>query len=203
MGATPPADAGQARGGTAGPPHSSAELLALVYDQLRAIAQQRVNQERTGHTLQATALVHEVYLRLAGERNVKWESRAHFFAAAGEAMRRILIEHARSRGRVKRGGDGHGHAPARVPLGVVDLAEMDDPEAIVALDEAFCRLEREEPEVAAVVRLRLFAGQSVDDTATALGISPRSVDRTWAYARAWLFRCLKQEQPPEAGRAGA
>ena len=165
--------------------HSS-ELLEAVYDQLRAVAQQRLKSENAGHTLQATALVHEAFLRIGQDRRVQFADRAHFFAAAAEAMRRILIDHARAKKADKRGGGG-----SRVPLSVVDLAEDSDPAEILALDRALERLEGEEPEVAAVVRLRFFAGLSGDDTAEALGVSPRQVDRLWAYARAWLAREMR------------
>lgn len=160
-------------------------LLPAMYEQLRASAQAALAMERPDHTLQATALVHEAYLKLVGEREVPWANRAHFFAAAGEAMRRILIDHARARGTAKRGGDHQ-----RVPISLVEMAEFAEPAKIVALDEAFSRLEREEPDIAAVARLRLFAGLTGDHTALALGISPRQVDRHWAYARAWLAREL-------------
>lgn len=159
------------------------ELLAAVYDQLRAVAQKRISEENPGHTLQATALVHEAYLRIAHGRRVPFESPAHFYAAAAEAMRRILLDHARAKGAVKRGGRG-----ARERLSVVDLAEMADPDEILALDEALERLERAEPKVAAVVRLRFFAGLTGDQAAEALGVSARQVDRLWVYARAWLLR---------------
>jgi len=160
-----------------------ADLLQAVYEQLRAIAQQRMNEEGAGHTLQATALVHEAFLRLGRDRVAPFEQRAHFFAAAAEAMRRILIDHARAKGAAKRGGGA-----AREPLSVLDLAADSDPQEILALDEALVRLEKAEPDAAAVVRLRFFAGMSGDDTAAALGISARQVDRVWAYARAWLLR---------------
>lgn len=156
-----------------------------MYDQLRAIAQQRMNAENAGHTLQATALVHEAFLRIGQGRRVPFRNRAHFFAVAAEAMRRILVDHARTR--------ASAHRSARVKadlLSVVNLAEHPDPAQILALDEALQRLEVSEPEVAAVVRLRFFAGLSVDDTAESLAISPRQVDRLWAYARAWLSREL-------------
>ncbi|MFO0832298.1 MAG: ECF-type sigma factor [Phycisphaerales bacterium] len=158
-------------------------LVDAVYAQLRSIAQQRMAEEGAGHTLQATALVNEAYLRVSQDRRTPFQNRAHFFAAAAEAMRRILIDHARAKGAVKRGG----RAP-RTPLSVVDLAEESDPVQILALDEALQRLEKAEPEVAAVVRMRFFAGLSVDDTAEALGLSPRQVDRHWSYARAWLLK---------------
>ncbi len=168
-----------------------ANLLPLVYDQLRAIAQQALATERPDHTLQATALVHEVYLRLVGDRIVPWSSKGHFYVAAAEAMRRVLIDHARSRTRVKRGG-----GRAKLSLtSVMDLAAADSSE-ILGFDEMFCRLESEEPEAAAVVRLRFYAGLTIDQTAEALGVSSNTVDRRWSFARAWLFRAL-HDQPSE------
>ena len=164
---------------------AAGDLLPLVYDQLRALAQQRLIQERPGHTLQATALVHEAYLKLVGPRDIPWAGQAHFYAAAAEAMRRILVDHARRRNREKRGGKG-----GRVHLNVLDLANAENSEEILALDEALCRLEQQEPEVGKIVRLRFFAGLSVDQTAESLGVSPRTVDRRWKFARAWLFREL-------------
>jgi RNA polymerase sigma factor (TIGR02999 family) len=168
----------------------SAELLTLVYQQLRAIAQQRMSGERTGHTLQATALVHEAYVRLMGDRPVEWANRAHFFYAAAEAMRRILIEHARARGRVKRGGREGGRVRVD-PMSVVDLATETDPETILSLDEALRRLEQEDGELAAIVRFRFYAGLSIEDTAAALGMSPATLKRRWSFARAWLFEQLR------------
>jgi RNA polymerase sigma factor (TIGR02999 family) len=167
----------------------SEELLALVYRQLRAIAQQRMADERAGHTLQATALVHEAYLRLMGDRPVEWANRAHFFYAAAEAMRRILIEHARARGRLKRGGGRVGPAE---PGSLVDLAADLDPDRILSLDESLCRLEQQDRGLAAVVRLRFYAGLSVEDTGAALGLSSATVKRRWAFARAWLYDRLKE-----------
>jgi RNA polymerase sigma factor (TIGR02999 family) len=160
----------------------AAELLSAVYDQLRAIAEERMKAENVGHTLQATALVHEAFLRIGQGRRHPFQNRAHFFATAAEAMRRILIDHARAHRAAKR------LAPRSDPLSVADLAEHPDPEQMLALDSALERLQRAEPEVAAVVRLRFFAGLSGDEAAEALAISPRQVDRLWAYARAWLAR---------------
>ena len=162
-----------------------AELLPLVYEELRRLARHRMAAENAGHTLQATALVHEAYLRLGGA-DAKFASRAHFFHLAAAAMQRILIEHARSRGRIKRGGEMR-----RLPGNVLDLAAAPDSEEILALDDALRRLEQESPQSAAVVRLRFFAGLSVEETAESLEISPRSVNREWTFARAWLFRCLE------------
>ncbi len=161
-------------------------LLPEVYEQLRAAAQQVLSQERTGHTLQATALVHEAYLRLVGDRKVPWASQAHFYVAAAEAMRRVLLDHARARGRQKRGG---GKAPESVSS-VADLADA-EPDHIVRFDDAVRRLEAESAEAAMVVRLRFFAGLSVDQTAAAMGVSTSTVDRRWSFARAWLYEEMK------------
>jgi RNA polymerase sigma factor (TIGR02999 family) len=161
-------------------------LLPLVYEQLRAIARQRMSAENPGHTLQATALVHEAFLRVGQGRRTPFRDRAHFFAVAAEAMRRILIDHARSKGAVKR------RPPGAELRSVVDLAEQQDPEQILALDRAIRRLESEEPEIAAVVRFRFFAGLSGEQTAEIMGVSPRQVDRLWAYGRAWLSRELPE-----------
>lgn len=160
-------------------------LLPLVYEQLRATAQKAMQQERSDHTLGATALVHEAYVRLVGGAPIEWANRAHFYDAAARAMRRILIDHARARKSAKRGGDAD-----RVPLTEFTASLEADPDQMLALDDALSRLEREEPNLAAVVRFRFFAGLSGDDTAHALGISPRKVDMMWAHARAWLFRAM-------------
>lgn len=162
-------------------------LLPLIYEQLRKAAQRDLAGEREGHTLSATALVHEAYLRLIGPREVPWAGRGHFYAAAAEAMRRILLDHARARGR--RGGE------ARPWTELVDVAELSaaDSGQIVAVDQALARLERDDPEAAAVVRLRFYAGLSVDEAAQALGLSARTTARLWSYARAVLFRDLCSE----------
>ena len=164
------------------------DLLPLVYQQLRALAASQMATERPGHTLQATALVHEAFMRLAGPREISWQNQAHFYAAAAEAMRRILVDHARRKKRKKRGGSRQ-----RLMLNVLDLAASDNSEEILALDEALHRLETQEPDAANVVRLRFFAGLSVDQTAEALGLSPRTVDRRWKFARAWLYRELDDQ----------
>src|SRR5437867_10172553 len=167
---------------------AAGELLPLIYEQLRQLAAQRMAMERKGHTLDATALVHEAYLRLVGDRDVKWAGRAHFFHAAAEAMRRILIEHARARQGMKRGGGRR-----RVPLSIVDLADDEQVPEILALDDAISRLERVSAGAAEVVRPRIYAGLSVSVTAEGLGVSQRTVAREWACARAWLFRELGYE----------
>ena len=171
------------------------ELTETVYSHLRAIAQQQMNQERAGHTLSATALVHEAYLRLRGGRGPD-DRGTPFLFAASEAMRRILIEHARARGRVKRGGGA-----ARVSLEAIgdvadlDAATGDASESVFAFDEAFRRLEKHDAGVADVVRLRFYAGLTVPETAKAIGVSERTVNNRWGYARAWIAR--------EMERAGA
>ncbi len=175
----------EAAGG--GDPRAAQELLPLVYDQLRKSAQLQMAGERPEHTLQATALVHEAYLRLVGSHQVTFESRAHFYVAAAEAMRRILIDHARKRARVKRGGD-----QKRISLSAAYLAEEAHAEEIVSVHEAIRRLEKRDRRMAEIVRLRFFAGLSVDETAQALGLSGRSVRREWALARAWLHRELSE-----------
>jgi RNA polymerase sigma factor (TIGR02999 family) len=151
--------------------------------------------ERAGHTLQPTALVHEAYARLAKEMGARWPGPREFYLAAAEAMRRILIEHARRRGAVKRGGDW-----TRAALDVADLASEDDCGRLVALDEAILRLEQEDPRAASIVRLRFYAGLSVDRTAEVLGVSRRTALRDWEFARAWLFGRLA---PDPAGDGGA
>jgi RNA polymerase sigma factor (sigma-70 family) len=200
------------------PPRPIDALVPLVYDELRAIARSQLRGERPDHSLQATALVHEAWLRLARDARFLQRSPepALFFHAAAEAMRRILIEHARSRGRAKRGGGagiggqavpeavgGEGTAsPARAFLDIpcADLSRDDDPEQIVALDEAFRRLEKEDPRAADVVRLRFYAGLSVQETARALDLSERTVKREWTFARAWLFAALSPDEPSTAAR---
>jgi RNA polymerase sigma factor (TIGR02999 family) len=170
-----------------GSPDAACALLPLVYEQLRELARHRMADERAAHTLQATALVHEAYIRLVGGgRPAGWGGRAHFFHAAAEAMRRILIEHARAKGRVKRGGT----ARQRVPMNVVELAVEHDPCEILDLDDAICRLDEQSPDLAAVVRLRFYAGLSIEETAEVLGCSAQTVKRDWSYARAWLFHRL-------------
>ncbi|HEX7878347.1 MAG TPA: ECF-type sigma factor [Candidatus Eisenbacteria bacterium] len=173
-------------------PHGAGSdaFFAQVYDELRAIAHARMRGERAGHTLQSTELVHEAYMRLKPGDGSTWENRAHFFAAAAEAMRRILIERARARGRVKRGGDGEGRPAPRVSLNldeVAALADDQDPETVIALDDAIDRLSENDERAARIVRLRFYAGLSVEEVAEILEASPRTVLRDWAFARAWLY----------------
>lgn len=160
-------------------------LIPFVYAELRAMAEAQLRHERPDHSLQATALVHETYLRLLGDGYPNWTERGHFFHAAGEAMRRLLIEHARKRARVKRGGHR-----IQVSLSGVDFAIEQDPEEILALDDAIRRLRDVDPSAANVVRLRFFAGLSVAETARTLEVSESTIKREWAFARAWLFNAL-------------
>jgi RNA polymerase sigma factor (TIGR02999 family) len=170
----------------AGDRRAAAELLPLVYDELRMLAAARMAAESPDHTLQATALVHEAYLRLVGPADaVRWDGRGHFFAAAAEAMRRILVDAARRKRREKHGGDW-----GRVGLDEAQPAAPDPRHDLVALDEALTRLAAEDPQAARLVELRHFAGLSVPEAARALGVSPRTADRLWAFARAWLHREL-------------
>lgn len=165
-----------------GDPQALERLLPLVYDELRRLAAARLTCERKDQTLQATALVHEAYLRLVGGAPPKFETRGHFFTAAAEAMRRILIDRARRKGRKKRGGKA-----ARLELCELDLAAPPPDQELLALDEALSKLERDDPVKAQLVKLRFFAGLSVEQAAAALGISRATADRYWSFARAWLF----------------
>jgi RNA polymerase sigma factor (TIGR02999 family) len=175
------------------PPPSAATsdaFFAQVYDELRAVAHARMRGERSGQSLQSTELVHEAYLRLQKGSGAAWPSRGEFFAAAAVAMRRILIERARAKGRVKRGGDSEGRAAARVALDleeVAALADDQDPEAILVLDRTIDRLAERDERAAQVVRLRFYGGLDVEETAEALGLSSRTVLRDWSFARAWLY----------------
>lgn len=167
------------------------ELLPLVYDELRALARRAFAKERLGHTLQPTALVHEAYIRLVGGAEVKWESRIHFFRTAAQAMRRILIDSARRKATEKHGGG------KVVPIiDVEGLAESSRPDDLLALDECLERLEGIDGRMAEVVKLRYFAGLSVEDTASALGVTSRTVRRDWVAAKAWLFREVTGRERP-------
>ena len=178
-----------------GDPHAAEELLPLVYDELRKLAAQRLSKEKPGQTLQATALVHEAYLRLVGAQKVQsWGSRGHFFAAAAEAMRRILLNRARDKKRAKRGGERR-----RVDLDRIEIALDTSDEQLIALDEALSQLAAEDPDAARLVNLRFFAGLTQKDAAVSLGLAPRTAERQWAYARAWLHAELKKGDPDHAG----
>lgn len=171
----------------------SEELLPRVYEELRRLAAAKLAREGPGQTLQATALVHEAYMRLDAGGGALWDSPGHFFGAAALAMRRILVERARRVGRVRHGGDRE-----RVPLTDVHAAETDDAVDYVALDEALRRMEKEDPRMAQIVMLRFFAGLSVEATAEAMGLSATTVKREWACARAWLY-----DELHDAGAADA
>ncbi len=170
------------------------DLLPLVYDELRRLAAAQLANERPGQTLQATALVHEAYLRLIGkDGGPAWDGRGHFFAAAAEAMRRILVESARRKNRVKRGG-----GLRRVDLDQVEAA-IEPADHLLALDEALDRLAEEDARKAELVKLRYFAGLSIEEAASCLGVSRATADRDWAYAKAWLFHRLRSDEERELG----
>jgi RNA polymerase sigma factor (TIGR02999 family) len=176
-----------------GDAHAAEQLLPLVYEELRKLAAQKLAQERPGQTLQATALVHEAYLRLVGAENARpWSGRGHFFAACAEAMRRILVESARRKRSLKRGG-----GRPRQDLDDVPLAGPPVREDLLALDEALTKLAATDRPAADLVRLRYFAGLTLPQAAEALGMSPRTAGRLWAFARAWLRR--EVEGAPETG----
>ncbi len=165
-----------------GDPSSAAELLPLVYEELRKLAAARMTNEHSGHTLQPTALVHEAYLRLIGSSDERcWQNRGHFFAAAAEAMRRILVDRARRKGAVRHGGEF-----GRLELTPDVAVEIEISEDLIALDEALTRLAAEDATKAQLVELRYFAGMTLPEAAAMLGISERTANRHWAYARAWL-----------------
>jgi RNA polymerase sigma factor (TIGR02999 family) len=161
------------------------ELLPLVYEELRKLAAHKMAHEAPGQTLQPTALVHEAWLRLAGSSPGRWDNRGHFFAAAAEAMRRILVENARRRARLKRGGRWE-----RIPLEQIQVATDSDPVTLLSLDEALEKLAAEHPQPAAVVRLRFYVGLSLPEAAKALHLSESTAKRHWTFARAWLFQQL-------------
>jgi RNA polymerase sigma factor (TIGR02999 family) len=170
------------------------ELLPLVYDELRKLAAHKLAQEKPGQTLQATALVHEAYLRLVGaEPEQGWKSRGHFFAAAAEAMRRILVENARRKKSGRRGGDCR-----RCELLEADRLAAPASDDLLDLDAALTRLADVDAQAADIVKLRVFAGMTVDEAAAHLGISPRTAKRSWAYARAWLGRQMANHAGPQA-----
>jgi RNA polymerase sigma factor (TIGR02999 family) len=169
-----------------GDPRAAEQLLPLVYDELRKLAAEKMAQEKPGHTLQATALVHDAYLRLVDvERAQHWNSRSHFFGAAAEAMRRILVENARRKRGVKHGGDRR-----RQPLDPGGIAAPELSDDLLALDEALTKLAATEPQVAELVKLRYFAGLTIPQAAAQLQISPRTADAWWSYAKAWFQAAL-------------
>jgi RNA polymerase sigma factor (TIGR02999 family) len=174
-----------------GDPHAAEQLLPQVYDELRKLAAQKLAQEKPGQTLQATALVHEAYLRLVGKENPGWNSRGHFFAAAAEAMRRILVENARRKDRLKRGG-----GRARIEVEHLDVAASQEPEELLALDDALTRLAVADPQAAELVKLRYFAALTLKQAAETLGIAPRTADFLWAYAKAYLLKDVRGDSLP-------
>ncbi|HYE62373.1 MAG TPA: sigma-70 family RNA polymerase sigma factor [Phycisphaerales bacterium] len=174
-----------------GDSRASAELLPLVYEELRKLARSYMARESAAQTLQPTALVHEAYIRLLGGQDLGWDSRGHFFGAAAMAMRRILVERARARGRIKRGGDR-----ARVELGDEPMREEPTGTDLLALDEALDKLQRYDPRKCEVVMLRYFAGLGVDETAAAMGLSSATVRNEWTFARAWLLRTMSGAAEP-------
>lgn len=166
-------------------PAQANKLLPVVYEELRAIARDRLRQERAGHTLQATALVHEAYMRLVGTESMPWQNRAHFFGACANAMRQILVEHARRRGAKKRGG-----TKARESLTKADVGGEDDLDLVLSIDETLEQLREEDPRAAQVVELRFFGGLEMEEIAHAMEISERTVHREWAFAKARLAQLL-------------
>jgi RNA polymerase sigma factor (TIGR02999 family) len=178
-----------------GDTYAADQLLPLVYEELRNLAAQKLAQERPGQTIQATALVHEAYLRLVdGESAQRWENRRHFFAAAAEAMRRILIENVR-----RKKAERHGGGRMRVDLDEADMVSRSEPDELLDLDDALSVLAREDPESAQLVKLRLFAGLSVEQAADVLGVSRAGAYQHWTYARAWLNAHLQEEGRLEGG----
>jgi RNA polymerase sigma factor (TIGR02999 family) len=173
---------------------AASQLLPLVYDELRQLASHRLAHEKPGHTLQATALVHEAYLRLVGTAGCGpvWEGRAHFFAAAAQAMRRILVESAR-----RKAADKHGGGRQRETTDALEVAAPGPRPGLLDLDEALVRLSGADPAAAELVQLRYFGGLSIPEAAEVLNVSPRTADRLWSYARAWLHQELVQDARPE------
>lgn len=164
------------------------ELLPLVYEELRRLAAARMAHEAAGQTLQPTALVHEAWLRLVSDQERSWHNRAHFFAAAAEAMRRILIENARRKSRIKRGG-----GLARIDIDTVELAEITPDEKMLLIDDAIQELQAENPERAKVVVMKFFGGLTNQEVAASMGVTERTVERHWAYAKAWIFQNIRSQ----------
>jgi RNA polymerase sigma factor (TIGR02999 family) len=168
--------------------HASEELFPLIYDELRHLAASHMAQERPGHTLQATAIVHEAWLRLVSDGDRTWQNRAHFFGAAAEAMRRILIENARRKSALKRGG-----GLLRVDIEGLDIAAATPDDKILMLNEALENLQAEDPEKARIVVMKFFGGMTNQELAEHLGVTERTVERQWAFARAWIFQNIKSQ----------
>jgi RNA polymerase sigma factor (TIGR02999 family) len=165
---------------------ASEELLPLVYSELRQLAAARMNNETAGQTLQATALVHEAWLRMVGDNNRTWQNRAHFFGAAAEAMRRILVENARRKSRLKRGG-----GQTRLDIDDLDLVATSPDDKVLLMDEALEQLRTQDPEKARIVVMKFFGGLTNQEVAENLGVTERTVERQWAYAKAWLFQHIQ------------
>jgi RNA polymerase sigma-70 factor, ECF subfamily len=182
---------------TRGEDSAASKLIPLVYDELRRLASSYMRRERVDHTLQSTALVHEAYLKLVEQRSVNWQSRAHFFGVAAQLMRRILIDHARGHSRQKRGGEQH-----KVSLDEVFVFSEQQADELLAVDDCLNRLAKIDPRQARIVEMRFFGGLSVDESAEALGISPKTVKRDWSVAKAWLYADLKERYGIDAATMG-
>ena len=172
-------------------------LTCLAYDELRRLAARFLREERPGHTLQPTALVHEAYLKISREKRANWHNKSQFLAIAAQCMRRILVDHARKRIRLKRGGPQH-----QVSLDDVSVFSNEEPSDLVSLDQALTRLSAIDPRQATIVELRFYGGLSVEETAEALSISPKTVKRDWSVAKAWLYGDLKEKYEGDAGGMG-
>ncbi|MFH1998188.1 MAG: sigma-70 family RNA polymerase sigma factor [Planctomycetota bacterium] len=169
-----------------GDPKAADQVWRLVYHELRELALRKIGRLRPGQTLQPTALVHEAYLRLAGNEEIRWESRAHFFGAAARAMRNIIVDHLRMKGRIK-----HGGGQQRMPISEMTLSAGRRPVDLLALDETLDRLEKHDPRMCEITMLRFFTGLTIEETAKMLKISTSTVEREWSYARSWLYREMK------------
>jgi len=177
-----------------GDQEAAAQLVPLIYEELRRLAAQRLQHERPGHTLQATALVHEVYLKLAGQPNARWQNRVQFFTVASQLMRRILVDYARNQQRIRRGG-----MQERVSLNQVVLIAPDRTDELLAVHESLSRLEKLNSRQGRIVELRYFGGLTLDETAEVLRVSPKTVMREWNFAKAWLYGELKERQDDSRG----
>ena len=177
-----------------GDQEAAAQLVPLIYEELRRLAAQRLQHERPGHTLQATALVHEVYLKLAGQQSAKWQNRVQFFAVASQLMRRVLVDYARTQQRVRRGG-----GQKKVSLDEVVLIAPDRTDELLAVHESLSRLEKLDARQGRIVELRYFGGLTLDETAEVLHVSPKTVMREWNFAKAWLYGELKERRDDTRG----